>query len=176
VVQERHAAIQRAGGEVLGQLDAHHGVGHDTGRGDQPLGLAADVRGVPRRPAGSQPGQYSAHRLLPVERADRAGDQVDRAGRVAVAEGGQLGPPAFLQPDPGLGSDLVRAAVGPRPGVPRAAQRRAGGFTGVRRGPFPFVAVHIPGDLRVPGTERPRVLGELPYFSRSVLPVAVRGE
>ena len=70
-VQQRHAPAQGAGGEVLGQLEAHRRVGDDALGGDQPLDLTADVRGVPRRAAGGQPGQHPLDRSVPVQRADR---------------------------------------------------------------------------------------------------------
>jgi hypothetical protein len=49
--QQRHAADQGAGGEVLGQLATHGGLGHDARGGDHPLGLAAQIGGVPGRAA-----------------------------------------------------------------------------------------------------------------------------
>ncbi len=172
-IEQRHAPVHGACGEVLGQLDAHRGLGHDSPGGDQPLDLAADVRGVPRRPGGGQPDEHPLHRLLAVQGADGGGVQIHGALGVAVTEVVQLGPPAFPEVRPGPGGDLVRAAVGPGAGVPCAAQRRPGVFAGMRRRPLPLVAVHVPRDLRIPRAERTRILRELQYFSSRVPGVAV---
>jgi hypothetical protein len=175
-LQQRDAPGHGAGGEVLGQLAAHCGLGHHTLRGEKPFGFAADVGGVPRRAAGGQPGQHPVQGAVAVECADRGGAQLDRSVGVVVAEGGQFGPPPQGEVGAGAGGDLVRAAVGPCPGVPGPPQCRPGGFSGVRGRPVAFVAVQIAPDLRRPGTERTDVLGELQYFSSRIERVAVVGQ
>ncbi len=150
-----------AGGKVLGQLGAHGGVGDDAVGGDQSLDLAANVRGIPRRAAGGQPGQDPIGRAVPMQRADRSRGHGDRPARVAVAQAGQLRPPAVLQVHARLRDHLVRAAVGPRPRLPRPPQGGAGVFAGMRPGPLPFVSVDVPRDLRRPDADGAHVVGEL---------------
>ena len=78
-----HAAID-AGGEVLGQLDAHRRVDDEPGRGDRLLGLAADVGGVPGRPSGAEPDQDGLDRGVAVERHPPAGRRGPSAGPAAA--------------------------------------------------------------------------------------------
>ena len=44
------------------------GVGDDAGAGEKLFGFAADVGGVPRRPARTQPGQHLATARVTVDR------------------------------------------------------------------------------------------------------------
>ena len=121
-VEQRHAPFQGPGGEVLGQLGPHAGVDDHAGGGEQLFHLAADVGGVPRRPGGRQPGQHALDRPVPVQPAHGRRGQVDFLPGVAVAQGRQLGYPAGGQIGARLWGDLVRAALGPRPGTPRPPQ------------------------------------------------------
>jgi hypothetical protein len=54
-VEQGHAALDCAGGEIFGQLAAHRCVGDDAGAREMVFDFAADVGGVPRRPARTQP-------------------------------------------------------------------------------------------------------------------------
>lgn len=162
--------------QPLGQLGSYGGVDHDALGGDDLFDLAADVRGVSGRPPGGQPGQHPLHRGLPVQDTDRSGVQLDGAVVVRVAGRGKLRQPARGQLGTVLRGDLVRPSVGPGPDIPGPAQRRAGVFAGMRRGPLGLVPVQVPGDLRGPGAERPDMVGELPNFSSAVQGEAVGGE
>ena len=68
--EERLAGGQGSGGEVLGEIDPHCSVGHETGAGDPLLDLAADVGGVPRRPPCPQTGQDDLDHLDAVDPPD----------------------------------------------------------------------------------------------------------
>ena len=85
-VHQGDAPVEGAGGEVLGQLEAHRRVGDDAVGGDQPLDLAADVGGVPGRAAGGQPAQHGVDGSLAGERADRSRRQRDGVGGIAIAQ------------------------------------------------------------------------------------------
>ncbi len=85
-VDQGNAPVESAGGEVLGQLEAHRRVGDDALCGDQPLSLTADVGRVPGRAAGGQPGQHGVDGSLAVERADRSRRQRDGVGGIAIAQ------------------------------------------------------------------------------------------
>ena len=50
LLAQRHAQLNRAGGEVFGELATDGGVGDDAGAGEQLFDFAAHVRRVPRRP------------------------------------------------------------------------------------------------------------------------------
>jgi hypothetical protein len=174
--QQRHASLQGAGGEVLGQLAADGGIHHDPGGGDQLLRLAADVGGIPRGTAGGQPGQHGVDGSVAVQPAHRGRDRVDGPAGVAVAEGDQLGHPSGGEVLAGLRDDLVRAALGPRPRIPGPPQRRPGRLAGVCGRPLPFVAIPVVSDLRGPGAEGTDVASELQYFSSRAQGVAVAGQ
>ena len=70
-VQQPHAPAGDAGGEVLGQLPTHPRIGDHTQAGDDPFGLATQIGGVPRRPAGTQPHHCQLRARVTVHPADR---------------------------------------------------------------------------------------------------------
>ena len=172
LVQQRHARVDRTGGEVLGQLGAHGRVDDDPGRGDRLLGLTADVGGIPRRSSGAEPNQDGLHRGVAVELTHPGCAEDHRQARlarigggVAVAEVAKLLVPGRHELGAILGCDLVGAGVLPGPPVPRPAHRRAGFLARVRGAPFGLVPVDVAADLRGPLTERThegRQLGDLP--------------
>src|SRR3954447_15812948 len=144
------AAQDRAAAQIIGWL-ARHATTRVGPRGGQEQVPVQVLEAVTVRHFTSRAGDPHRHLHLQIgARVFAAGkwrglhtvgvrdflDALNRIGHAAVA----CDPPfrAALGPPPGgevgvrAGGDLVRAAVGPRPGIPRPPQRRTGG---VRRGP-----------------------------------------
>ena len=149
----------------------------DVDRGDDPFDLAADVGEVPGRPALGQTCQGQGADRVPVDGADRCRFERHRARGWGEAELDQLRYPASRQVRPLGGHDLVGSRLRPRPPVPSPAQRWARFLVRVFITPPSLVPVDVPGDLRGPGAERPRVRGELADLRGvRVEDVAVGGE
>ena len=156
-VEQRHAPADGAGGQVLGQLAPHRGVGDQTSAaGDQLLDLAADVGGVPGRPARPEPRRHLVDRPRRGPCRPRpASPRGAGLGRVAVAELVQLVDPPLAQfravasarPCPGRASAQARASHARRNAGP-------GSSPGLRGAPLGLVAVDVAADLRGPGAER----------------------
>ena len=92
--QQRHARLEGARRDVLGQLDAHGGWRDKTGGGDPLPRLTANVSVVPCRPAGTKPSQDCLGHRVAVERSRSRRINDDRKTRlrrwVAVAERAQF--------------------------------------------------------------------------------------
>ena len=111
------------------------------------LDLAADVGGVPRRPASPRAG-VSPVSTAPSRSISPTRTAVDRSAaacwrRVAVAEVAQLLVPPRDQLGAVGGDDLVGPGLGPRPPVPRPPQRRPGLLAGMLAAPLGLVAVDV---------------------------------
>ena len=135
---------ERAGGQVLGQFAPDRGVGDDVAAGDELLDLAADVGGVPRRPARRRAATTPRRRPALRSSAPTGSASIGAVPDVvAVAERVQFVDPALGQFRAVAGHDLVRAGVGPGARVPRPPQRRARLLTRVGGAPLGLVAVDV---------------------------------
>ena len=125
-VHQRDAVADGSGGQVLGQFAPHGRVGDHVTAGDELLDFAADVGGVPRRAARSEPRQHLLDGVLAVERTDRARVERHWCGGVAVTQLVQFGDPAAGQFGPSRGT-ILSGGRRPRPAHPTPPQspRRA---------------------------------------------------
>ena len=164
-IQQRTACGDGSGGEVLDQLAPHHRVGHHVRSGDDPLDLAADVRGVPRRAPRTQPGQGEVGDRGPVDPPHRRRSQRHLRHRWPEAEVMELLAPPRGELGAVLRDDLVGSGVCPRASVPRAPQRWAGFLAGVIGPPLGLVPVDVAADLR-------RSLAELTGVRRQLADLA----
>ncbi len=146
-------------------IDPRRRLRDQVGLCQQDLDLAADVRGVPRRPLRPELGDDPVRGPVPVDPSDLGRLERGGGGRVAVAQGVQLGVPPSDQVSAVRGDDLVRPRIGPCPPIPRLAQPRPRFLTGMLAPPLGFVPVDVAVDLTGPSAERPdvrRELGDLP--------------
>jgi len=163
--QQRHRGGGGAGGDVLGQLGPHAGLGDHPGAGEQQLDLPAQVGLVPCRTGRGQPGQHLSRRLVPLDPPHRQGNELDRPGGGLVAEPGQLVDPPLVRDLGRLQVSLARPVLGPGAGVPRPAQPRPRLAGGVARPPVSLVAVDLAGDLLGAFAERLDEPGQLNHLA-----------
>jgi hypothetical protein len=173
---QRDTPCQGAGGEVFGQLKTHCRVGDDPAAGDEVFDLAADISRVPRRPPGTEARDHLGHRHVAVEPTRPGQCQLDRSVGVSIAERGEFAQPAAMHLGTRFGDHLVRAAIGPRAGIPGSPQPWSRLIAGICSAPLGFVPVDVGRDLRRASGEGPDEVGELLDLTVGVEGVAMRGE
>lgn len=119
VVEQRHAALEGADGEVFGELTTDARRRDDVNAGDDPLDLAPDVGSVPGRAARSEPGQDGVGDEGAVDAPDRRTSRMDGGRRWPETELTELLCPAAGQLGAIGGDDLVGTRLCPRPAISR---------------------------------------------------------
>ncbi len=164
--QQRGAARDGPGSDVLRQLDPGGSVRDERRLGEQDLGLPANVSRGPGRPPGAEHRDDQVSGSVAVDPPRQRPPEGDGVGRVSVADLVELAVPSVGELATVLRHDLVGSCLRPRPPVPHLTHPRTRFLVGMPDSPVGLELVHVAADLRGPGTEGADVRRELADLAR----------